>query len=244
MTPDRSTRAATRRATPAKKVPRSTVAGKAPSASLDLVCCRVSDGRLTVLRSVSAPAKGLPWTALAAAGAASLDIAGARLGRKVLGRDPRWVGQLGAFNDGPHPSGAPLSVAYLAVVPVGTDAPAGMAWVAAAAPGGVTARQRAMIEAALGALRERMDVAPIAFRMLPDVFTLSDLQEVYELLLGRRLHKASFRRALAGAHLVAPTDEWHSEGRGRPAQLFRYAPRKRKRASGSLRRPVRFELLG
>jgi hypothetical protein len=71
-------------------------------------------------------------------------------------------------------------------------------------------------------------------------FTLTELQSMYELLLGRRLHKASFRRALQGAWLVEPTEEWRSEGRGRPAQLFRYAPRRRR----STRRGVRFELLG
>jgi hypothetical protein len=85
-----------------------------------------------------------------------------------------------------------------------------------------------------------LNIAPIAFRMLPVEFTLSELQQVYELLLGRRLHKASFRRALQGAYLVEPTDSWRSEGRGRPAQLFRYAPRKRR----GVRRSVRFELLG
>jgi 8-oxo-dGTP diphosphatase len=63
---------------------------------------------------------------------------------------------------------------------------------------------------------------------------------VYELLLGRRLHKASFRRSLTAAFLVEPTDEWRSEGRGRPAQLYRYAPRKRRGGRGG----VRFELLG
>jgi len=77
----------------------------------------------------------------------------------------------------------------------------------------------------------------LVFRLLPAVFTLSELQELYELLLGRRLHKASFRRSLQAARIVEPTDEWRSEGRGRPAQLFRYAP-KRRRATP---RGVRFE---
>jgi 8-oxo-dGTP diphosphatase len=81
---------------------------------------------------------------------------------------------------------------------------------------------------------------PIAFRLLPSTFTLSELQAVYELLLGRRLHKASFRRSLHGATLVEATDEWRSEGRGRPAQLFRYAPPRRRRQ----RHGVRFDLLG
>jgi hypothetical protein len=96
-----------------------------------------------------------------------------------------------------------------------------------------------MLEQGLAAIRTRMDHAPVAFRLLPAVFTLGELQQMYELLLGRRLHKASFRRALQASYLVEPTEEWRSEGRGRPAQLFRYAPRKKKGG----RRAVRFDLL-
>src|SRR5258708_31130764 len=85
----------------------------------------------------------------------------------------------------------------------------------------------------------RLDQAPKAFRLLPPTFKLSELQQTYELLLGKRLHKASFRRALQGAWLVEPTEEWRSEGRGRPAQLFRYAPKKRRRPH----RGIRFDFL-
>lgn len=229
------------------------------SLSLDLVCCRILDGRLAVMRTAPPAPRGkprrgisrngvgaLPWVAFTAAGAAGIDDAAARHARAVLGAVPAWITQLGAFNGGgAHPSGGALSVAYLAVVPADTEAPDGTAWTAVDSRTGLPPRQRAMLEAAVVTLRERMDVAPVAFRMLPDVFTLSDLQQVYELLLGRTLHKASFRRALQGARLVAPSGEWRSEGRGRPAQLFRFAPRKRKRGSvGASRRPVRFELLG
>jgi 8-oxo-dGTP diphosphatase len=80
-----------------------------------------------------------------------------------------------------------------------------------------------------------MDQSPVAFRLVPPTFTLSELQRMYELLLGKRLHKASFRRALQAAWLVEPTEEWRSEGRGRPAQLFRYAPRKRRPAQRGIR---------
>jgi 8-oxo-dGTP diphosphatase len=85
-------------------------------------------------------------------------------------------------------------------------------------------------------LRQRVDYTPVAFRLLPGVFTLSDLQRVYEILLGQRLHKASFRRALQAAALVEATDEWRSDGRGRPAQLFRYSAKTRR----GKRRSVRF----
>ena len=69
-------------------------------------------------------------------------------------------------------------------------------------------RQRAMVEAATRTIQGRLDQAPIAFRLLPATFTLSELQHMYELLLGKRLHKASFRRALQGAWLVESIDEW------------------------------------
>lgn len=217
-------------------------AGRQPAAaSLDLVCCAADGRALAVLvrRAERGSGAELPWAPLDPA--ASLETAVARFAREQVGRTPAWITQVGAVGEGRrHPSGAALSVLYVAVVPTGTPAPAGSDWVALGEVAGLSARQQAMVPDAVAALRDRMDLAPIAFRMLPTEFTLSELQQMYELLLGRRLHKASFRRALQGAYLVEPTDSWRSEGRGRPAQLFRYAPRKRR----GLRRPVRFELLG
>ena len=214
----------------------------APAAtSLDLVCCAAAGRQLAVVVQSGdrANATVLPWIALDPR--VAMDAAAARFARERLGRAPVWIEQLGASGDGRrHPSGAPLSVSYVAVLPAGTPAPSGMTWVAVTDLAGLAPRQQAMVSAAVVALRDRMDIAPIAFRMLAAEFTLSELQQVYELLLGRRLHKASFRRALQGAYLVEPTDAWRSEGRGRPAQLFRYAPRKRR----GVRRSVRFELLG
>jgi hypothetical protein len=96
-----------------------------------------------------------------------------------------------------------------------------------------------MVAAALNLSRTRLEQAPLAFSLLPRTFTLADLQQSYETVLGRRLHKASFRRALQAAFLVEPIGEWRGEGRGRPAQLYRFSPRRRK---GS-RRGVRLDLL-
>lgn len=64
----------------------------------------------------------------------------------------------------------------------------------------------------------------IAFDLLPPAFTLAELQRVHELLLGRSVHAAGFRRLLAAEGVVRPLDKWRSEGRGRPAQLHSYAP--------------------
>lgn len=211
------------------------------SVALDLVCCSAVEGRLAVLTE---PGRGastgtLPWSPLDPGG--PLDAAARKWARGLLGRAPSWMTQVGAFStEGRHPSTASLAVVYVAILPLGTAAPEGMTWSPASEPPPLPPRRQWVLDAAIATLRDRMDIAPIAFRMLPGRFTLSDLQEIYELLLGRRLHKASFRRALQAAFLVEPTDAWRSEGRGRPAQLYRYAPRNRR----GIRRSVRFELLG
>lgn len=173
----------------------------------------------------------------------SLVDAARRIAREVAEVEPTWLEQVGAFGDGRrHPAETAVSVAYVGVIPQGTASPVGgtAAWFPLADVPAITPRQRAILDAALDTVRLRLDQAPIAFRLLPATFTLSELQQTYELLIGRRLHKASFRRALQAAWLVEPTDEWRSEGRGRPAQLFRYAPRRRR----TQRRGVRFDLLG
>lgn len=172
----------------------------------------------------------------------TLDAAARRVARAAAGIDPTWLEQVGAFADAHrHPGAAVLSVAFVAVVPAAVldVANPNVAWFSVGEPPALPPRHRIMLDAALEALRTRMDYAPIAFKLLPAMFTLSELQQMYEILLGRRLHKASFRRALQGAVLVEATDEWRSEGRGRPAQYYRFSPRKRRQR----RRPVRFDLL-
>ena len=170
-----------------------------------------------------------------------LDNAGMRVAQEALGESPIWMEQVGAFGDGKrHPADADISIAYVALVPHETASPrAGYTWFPFGDLPPLSPRQRAMVEAATKTIQGRLDQAPIAFRLLPPAFTLSELQHMYELLLGKRLHKASFRRALQGASLVESTDEMRSEGRGRPAQLFRYAPKKRRRPH----RGIRFDFL-
>jgi 8-oxo-dGTP diphosphatase len=170
-----------------------------------------------------------------------LEGAAGRVAQEALGDLPTWLEQVAAFGDGKrHPSDADISVAFVGLVPHETASPrAGYAWFPVRDLPPLSPRQRAMVDGTTRAIQGRLDQAPIAFRLLPTTFTLSELQQMYELLLAKRLHKASFRRALQAAWLVEPTDEWRSEGRGRPAQLYRYAPKKRRRAH----RGVRFDFL-
>ena len=180
----------------------------------------------------------LPWDAPQAA--EGLEEAAARITTAALGAAPAYFEQVGALCDGRrHPGDADVSVGIAALSPAGDGIPLEDAeWFPLAALPALSPRHRTVVDRAAAVVRQRVDQSPVAFRLLPPTFTLSDLQAVYQLLLGRRLHKASFRRALQASYLVEPTDEWRSEGRGRPAQLFRYAPKKRRGA----RRGVRFDL--
>lgn len=183
---------------------------------------------------------GLPSDSLR--GDESLDDAAARIAREALGSVPSLLDQAGARGSSRRQAdtGAQVTVTYFGLVPdSGSGSRADMNWIPLSNLSSLDARQREEIDSAVAAMRAQVDQRPIAFRLLPAAFTLSELQSVYELLLGRRLHKASFRRSLHASALVEATDEWRSEGRGRPAQLFRYAPPRRRRQ----RRGIRFDLL-
>ena len=180
----------------------------------------------------------LPWDAPQPT--EGLEDAAARIAHAMLGTAPAFFEQVGAVADGRrHPGDAEVSVGIVALSPTGAGSPTGDAeWFPIAGLPTLAPRHRVIVERAAAVVRQRVDQSPLAFRLLPATFTLTDLQSIYELLLSRRLHKASFRRALQASYLVEPTDEWRSEGRGRPAQLFRFAPNTRRGA----RRGVRFDL--
>lgn len=212
------------------------------TAAVDVVLVTPRDGAIAVLllRAPDGQSRDrwlLPWDSLRPEEAP--EVAAARIARTALGVPPAALEQVGAFGDGRrHPGEARLSVSFVGLVPLGSHAALGAVWVPVERLPVLPPRHRAIVDAAVGSIRRRVDQSPLAFRLLPQTFTLSDLQSIYELLLGRRLHKASFRRALQAALLVEPTDTWRTEGRGRPAQLYRYAPRRRRGA----RRGVRFDL--
>ena len=208
------------------------------SYSVDVIPVTAMGNELAVLfarNSAERERWSLPWKVPQTG--EMLDSAAARVAEDALGEPPAWMEQLGAFGDGKrHPSEMDVSVAFVGLVPHETATPrAGYAWFPIRDLPPLSPRQRVMVESAKRTIEERLDQAPIAFRLLPVTFTLSELQQMYELLLSKRLHKASFRRALQAAWLVEPTEEWRSEGRGRPAQLFRYAPKKRRRPQRGVR---------
>ena len=79
---------------------------------------------------------------------------------------------------------------------------------------------RRILATGISRLRGKMKYRPVIFELLPDAFTLSELQHTAEALLGFRLHTQNFRRALDKTGLVFGTGEMDAGTGGRPAELF------------------------
>lgn len=71
-------------------------------------------------------------------------------------------------------------------------------------------------------LRNKIEYTDIAFQLMPELFTLTELQQVYEIILDKELLKANFRRKIAD--MVIETDEFTKDSGHRPSKLFRYNP--------------------
>jgi hypothetical protein len=79
-----------------------------------------------------------------------------------------------------------------------------------------------VLASAIAELRRSVKYRPIVFELMPEVFTLFELQKTVEAVLGPHLHKQNFRRLVEGCGLVEPTGEFRFRTGGRPAQLFRF----------------------
>lgn len=79
-----------------------------------------------------------------------------------------------------------------------------------------------MIEYAIERLRNKIEYTDIAFQLMPPLFTLSELQQVYEIIMGKELLAAAFRRKIAP--MVLETNESTKDAGHRPSKLYRYNP--------------------
>ncbi|MFA4134022.1 MULTISPECIES: NUDIX domain-containing protein [unclassified Brevibacillus] len=79
-----------------------------------------------------------------------------------------------------------------------------------------------IIQYALERLRNKIEYTDIAFALMPELFTLSDLQQVYEVILGRELLAAAFRRKVADK--VVETNQYRKHAGHRPSKFFRFNP--------------------
>lgn len=74
---------------------------------------------------------------------------------------------------------------------------------------------------ALWRLRNKVSYADVAFQLLPNKFTLSELREVYEVILDRKLDPTNFRRKVEASGTIVPTSSRVEGGAHRPPRLYR-----------------------
>lgn len=81
---------------------------------------------------------------------------------------------------------------------------------------------RRILATAMGRLRGKLKYRPVVFEIMPEAFTLLELQRTVEAVAGLLLHKQNFRRLVANSGLVDDTGQLSTQTGGRPAQLFRF----------------------
>jgi ADP-ribose pyrophosphatase YjhB (NUDIX family) len=157
----------------------------------------------------------------------SVDAAATRELREETGVDRVYLEQLYTFGDPKRdPRGRVITVAYYALVPhnqslqAGTDA-ADATWFPVTHLPPLAFDHRGIVEYAHQRIRNKLDYTNVGFELLPDKFTLTELQLVHEAILGENLDKRNFRRKITQKGIVKPTKEWQQTGR-KPAQLYRF----------------------
>ena len=140
-----------------------------------------------------------------------------------------FLEQLYTFGDPKRdPRGRVITVAYYALIAsdklslvAGADA-ADAQWFPASSVPPLAFDHKSILDYALERLRNKLEYTTVGFQLLPEKFTLGELQAVYEAILGRQLDKRNFRRKLSLLGILKPLRQWQRTGR-KPAQLFRFA---------------------
>lgn len=157
-----------------------------------------------------------------------LDAAARRELREETGVDGVYLEQLYTFGAPDRdPRERVITVAYYALIPsdrlrirAATDAEA-VGWFGMAELPGLAFDHRRILELAYERLKAKLDYSTIAFQFMPKEFTLTELQAVYELILGEILDKRNFRKRILTLNLIEETGATRREGAHRPAKLYR-----------------------
>ena len=220
-----------------------------PSVATDLVLMSVRGGRLAaLLQRREGGAEAGRWAL--PGGFVGIDESLDEAATRVLAAKARmagaWVEQLYTFGaPGRDPRGRVITVAYFALLPEARFAPALavapdliLADVAVDWPGESGGPARALaadgealplafdhadiLGLAVKRLRGKLDYSDIAFALLPELFTLRELQQVHEAILGTSLNKPAFRRRLLDSGRLEATGRREAGTGFRPAELFRH----------------------
>lgn len=165
--------------------------------------------------------------------AEGLDAAASRTLEETTALSPSYLEQLYAFGAVDRSPTRVVSIVYWALLRADEvdaqveaharagDAPENVEWFPVSDLPELAFDHDEIVAYALWRLRNKVGYSRIAHGLLPDEFTLADLREVTESILGRRLDPANFRRQIESSETLIPTERFRT-GSHRPARLYRY----------------------
>jgi 8-oxo-dGTP diphosphatase len=139
-----------------------------------------------------------------------------------------YLEQLYTFGD-PHrdPRARVITVAYFALVsadkinPQAASDAQDVDWFSVYQPPALAFDHTDILNYALTRLRYKLEYSAVGFQLLPEKFTLRELQDAYEIILGAKLDKGNFRSKLRKTQVVEMLDGYRDTG-GRPARYYRF----------------------
>ncbi|MCD4762017.1 NUDIX hydrolase [bacterium] len=157
----------------------------------------------------------------------SVKAAGRRNLKEKAGVNQVYTEQLYTFGQvNRDPFGRVVSVAYLGLaadskIKIKTTAEhKEIKWFDVKALPKLAYDHRKIITTALDRLRSKLEYTNIAFKLLPNEFTMSDLQKAYEIIRGKRLDKRNFQKKIFVLDLVKKLNKKEIGQAYRPAQLY------------------------
>jgi 8-oxo-dGTP diphosphatase len=143
-----------------------------------------------------------------------------------------YLEQLRTFGDPTRdPHAHVVSIAYFALAPSTGETQvaanpkyAGFGWFPVRSLPSLAYDHDGIAAYALSRLQAKLEHTNIVYSLLPEEFTIGQLQEMYEIILGRRLDRRNFRKKILALGLLRPLRR-QRRGRHRPAQLYAFTRR-------------------
>jgi 8-oxo-dGTP diphosphatase len=158
-----------------------------------------------------------------------LDAAAKRILLARTGLNHVYLEQVQAFGQvGRHPLGRVITIAYYSLVKISdyhlqpSNLDNGLSWHSITEMESMSFDHNEVLAACLKRLRQRVRNQPIGFRLLPAQFTLTELQSLYEAVLGRHLDKRNFRKKILSMNLLIEQKEPQKGVPHRPAKLYKF----------------------
>ena len=158
----------------------------------------------------------------------SVDDAAKRVIAELTGLDNVYMEQVGSFGAiDRDPGERVISIAYYALVNINEYDKAlvqqhNAFWVNINELPPLIFDHSAMVEKARALMQQKTTTEPIGFNLLPQLFTLSQLQSLYEAIYGENIDKRNFRKRIAEMDYIEKTDKIDKTSSKRGAALYKF----------------------